>query len=111
MFVELTHRILNRTKGRLEKELGQSEDLLARLVARNKSGDHTEYIAEVEAAHLELEKCLRSVRTHLGEWSLLSGSDEVPEDALEAAGELIAAMQAHQQGIKAIGLDMKGKLS
>ena len=84
------------TSGRLEKDLGASEDLLARVVARNKSGASDKVIARAETCHRELESCLKTMRSFLADSSLLAVSDEIPADKVMMADQLVGAAKSHQ---------------
>lgn len=96
--------------GRLEKDLGNSEDLLARVVARNKHGQNDLIIERVETCHRELHSCLKTMRSFLADSSLLGVSDEITPEKVMLADQFVGAAQSHQQGMAELIKEMKGSL-
>lgn len=108
-FVDLNNKakVLKSAKGRLEKDLGNSEDVLASLVARNKVGQFKDLIERVEAIHVELEKFLKDLRSFIAEMAMLVVSDDIPLELLQRADELIRAAEAHHKGMPDLIKEMK----
>jgi len=105
-------KILKSAKNRLEKELGASEDLLARLVARNKGGEHTEVIEKVEQCQKGLSSFLKDLRQIIADVGLLTVNDEIQSDTIDKMTEMVDACKAHQSGIvsqSAVLKDLLGK--
>ena len=92
----------------MEKDLGASEDLLARLVARNKIGQFTELVGRVSAVHAELELFLKDVRVFLAEIGMLISSDHIPHDTPMEADQYIRSAGAHQRGMAELLKEMRG---
>jgi hypothetical protein len=100
-------KILKSAKTRLEKELGASEDLLARMVARNKTGGHTEIVEKVEECQGKLSAFLKELRQHIAEVGVLTISDEIQPDTIGQMLQIIESCKAHQTGIVAQNAMMK----
>jgi hypothetical protein len=85
------------SSGRLEKDLGASEDLLARLVARNKIGQFTELVERVANVHTELESFLKELRVFLAEIGMLISSDHIDHETTMKADQMIRCASCHQK--------------
>lgn len=100
-FVHLSDKIkvVKSAKTRLEKELGTSEDLLARLVARNKGGEHTELLQKVEDNQSKLVVFLKDVRQLLATVGMLTVNDVIDAAVIADVVDMVEACKAHQTGI------------